>query len=70
MCVHAGVATLSHRHSNRPSHASIDCWWCRCAACVHHGGAGTAAAGLMAGLPTTVVHFFGDQVSWGMAVYR
>lgn len=42
----------------------------RCAACVHHGGAGTAAAGLMAGLPTTVVHFFGDQVSWGMAVYR
>ncbi len=34
----------------------------RCAGCVHHGGAGTTAAGLMAGLPTTVVYFFGDQV--------
>jgi UDP:flavonoid glycosyltransferase YjiC (YdhE family) len=28
---------------------------------VHHGGAGTTAAGLRAGKPTVVVPFFGDQ---------
>jgi UDP:flavonoid glycosyltransferase YjiC (YdhE family) len=28
---------------------------------VHHGGAGTTAAGLKAGKPTIVVPFFGDQ---------
>ncbi|KAI0526750.1 hypothetical protein KFK09_002341 [Dendrobium nobile] len=32
---------------------------------VHHGGAGTTAAGLRAGCPTTVVPFFGDQFFWG-----
>ncbi|CAF3065539.1 unnamed protein product [Rotaria sp. Silwood2] len=31
----------------------------------HHGGAGTTAAGLRAGLPTIVVAFFGDQFFWG-----
>jgi hypothetical protein len=31
-------------------------------AVVHHGGAGTVAAGLRAGKPTGVVPFFGDQV--------
>jgi UDP:flavonoid glycosyltransferase YjiC (YdhE family) len=30
-------------------------------AVVHHGGAGTTAAGLKAGKPTIVVPFFGDQ---------
>ncbi|XP_028551681.1 sterol 3-beta-glucosyltransferase UGT80B1 isoform X1 [Dendrobium catenatum] len=37
----------------------------RCTAVVHHGGAGTTAAGLRAGCPTTVVPFFGDQFFWG-----
>lgn len=37
----------------------------RCAAVVHHGGAGTVAAGLRAACPTTVVPFFGDQPFWG-----
>lgn len=32
---------------------------------VHHGGAGTVAAGLRVGKPTVVVSFFGDQVFWG-----
>ncbi|ORY94249.1 hypothetical protein BCR43DRAFT_496118 [Syncephalastrum racemosum] len=32
---------------------------------VHHGGAGTTAAGLRAGLPTIVKPFFGDQRFWG-----
>jgi sterol 3beta-glucosyltransferase len=35
------------------------------AAVVHHGGAGTTAAGLRAGIPTIVVPFFGDQFYWG-----
>jgi len=42
----------------------------RCCAVVHHGGAGTTAAGLMAGKPTFVVPFFGDQPFWGAACYR
>jgi UDP:flavonoid glycosyltransferase YjiC (YdhE family) len=42
----------------------------RVAAVVHHGGAGTTAAGLRAGLPTVVVPFFGDQPFWGWRVYE
>ncbi|KAG0205563.1 Sterol 3-beta-glucosyltransferase [Mortierella sp. GBA30] len=34
------------------------------AGCVHHGGAGTAAAGLRAGIPTVIKPFFGDQYFW------
>ena len=34
-------------------------------AVVHHGGAGTTAAGLLAGKPTVIVPFFGDQPFWG-----
>ncbi|XP_024030996.1 sterol 3-beta-glucosyltransferase UGT80A2 [Morus notabilis] len=37
----------------------------RCSAVVHHGGAGTTAAGLKAACPTTIVPFFGDQPFWG-----
>jgi UDP:flavonoid glycosyltransferase YjiC (YdhE family) len=42
----------------------------RCSAVVHHGGAGTVAAGLRFGLPTFVVPFFGDQHFWGDVVQR
>ena len=38
------------------------------AAVVHHGGAGTTAAGLRAGRPTVVCPFFGDQAFWGRRV--
>lgn len=38
------------------------------AAVVHHGGAGTTAAGLRAGIPTIVIPFFGDQPFWGRRV--
>ncbi|WP_420456119.1 glycosyltransferase [Rubrivirga sp.] len=41
----------------------------RCAAVVHHGGAGTTAAGLRAGRPTVVVAHFGDQPYWGRRVH-
>jgi UDP:flavonoid glycosyltransferase YjiC (YdhE family) len=40
----------------------------RCRAVCHHGGAGTTAAGLRAGLPTVIVPFFGDQFFWGRIV--
>lgn len=42
----------------------------RCAAVIHHGGAGTTAAGLRAGKPTLVCPFFGDQPFWGRRVYE
>jgi len=42
----------------------------RCSAVVHHGGAGTTAAGLLAGCPTAVIPFFGDQWFWGDACHR
>jgi UDP:flavonoid glycosyltransferase YjiC (YdhE family) len=35
---------------------------------VHHGGAGTTAAGLRAGIPTIVVPFFADQPFWAWRV--
>ncbi|KAL4885393.1 hypothetical protein BJY04DRAFT_134029 [Aspergillus karnatakaensis] len=37
---------------------------------VHHGGAGTTAAGLALGKPTVIVPFFGDQTFWGSIVAR
>lgn len=37
-------------------------------AVVHHGGAGTTAAGLRAGKPTLVIPFGGDQPFWGSRV--
>jgi sterol 3beta-glucosyltransferase len=40
----------------------------RCQAVCHHGGAGTTAAGLRAGLPSVVVPFFGDQFFWGRVI--
>lgn len=40
----------------------------RMAAVVHHGGAGTTAAGLRAGVPSIVIPFFGDQPFWGQRV--
>jgi sterol 3beta-glucosyltransferase len=40
----------------------------RMAAVVHHGGAGTTAAGLRAGVPSMVVPFMGDQPFWGERV--
>jgi sterol 3beta-glucosyltransferase len=37
----------------------------RCAAAVHHGGAGTTHASLAAGTPTLISSVFGDQPFWG-----
>ena len=42
----------------------------RMAAVVHHGGAGTTAAGLRAGIPGVVVPYSNDQFAWGRRVYE
>lgn len=42
----------------------------RVAAAIHHGGAGTTAASLLAGAPTAVVPFAADQLFWGRCVAR
>lgn len=41
----------------------------RVAAVVHHGGAGTTAAGLRAGRPTLICSFIADQPYWGQRVH-
>lgn len=41
----------------------------RMAAVVHHGGAGTTAAALRAGVPSLVCPFFGDQAYWAGRVH-
>lgn len=41
----------------------------RCAAVVHHGGAGTTAAGLRAGVPHVVMPFYFDQPFWARRIY-
>ncbi len=41
----------------------------RMAAVVHHGGAGTTAAGLRAGKPTVICPFIADQPFWGERVF-
>lgn len=33
---------------------------------VHHGGAGTLGASLLAGKPTLIIPFFGDQFLWSI----
>ncbi len=40
----------------------------RCTAVVHHGGAGTTAAGLRSGVPNLVIPFAADQPFWGKRV--
>jgi len=42
----------------------------RMAAVVHHGGVGTTAAELGAGLPSILTPFFGDQPCWGRRVFE
>ena len=39
------------------------------AAIMHHGGAGTTAAALRAGIPSIIAPFFGDQPFWGQRIH-
>lgn len=40
----------------------------QCKVVMHHGGAGTTAAGLYAGVPTIISPFFGDQYFWAQRI--
>jgi sterol 3beta-glucosyltransferase len=42
----------------------------RMAAVVHHGGAGTTAAGLRAGVPSVIIPSGMDQFAWGRRVFE
>ena len=42
----------------------------RCAAIVHHGGAGTTQSSLLAGRPSVVVAHMADQFFWGAEMRR
>lgn len=46
----------------------FDALFPRMAAVVHHGGLGTTATGLRAGVPNVIIPFFGDQALWGRRV--
>lgn len=67
-----GWGGLSNRdlpdHVYKLDAAPHDWLFPRMAAVVHHGGCGTTAAGLRAGVPTVVVPFFADQPFWGWRV--
>ncbi|MCG8350002.1 MAG: glycosyltransferase [Chloroflexales bacterium] len=68
----SGWGGLSHSNLPETVHmiSSIPHSWLfpRMAAVVHHGGAGTTAAGLRAGVPAVIVPFMGDQAFWGRRV--
>lgn len=51
-------------------HAPHDWLFPRVSAVVHHGGAGTTAAGLRAGKPTVICPFLVDQPFWGRLVFE
>lgn len=52
------------------SSAPHDWLFPRVSAVVHHGGAGTTAAGLKAGRPTLICPIFADQPLWGEIVFQ
>jgi len=64
-----GMGGMALEHA--PAHVCViegaphDWLFPQMAAVVHHGGAGTMAAGLRAGKPTVICPFFGDQPFWG-----
>ncbi len=51
---------------------AVEHYWLfqRCSAVVHHGGAGTTAAALRAGLPSVVVPHMMDQYAWGRTIHE
>lgn len=51
-------------------HAPHDQLFPLMSAAVHHGGAGTTAAAVRAGIPSVIVPFFGDQPFWASCLNR
>ncbi|MFD4431622.1 trehalase-like domain-containing protein [Nocardia sp. NPDC058497] len=61
-CIDAEVAVVDY-----VDHAEV---LPRCVAAVHHGGAGTTAAALRAGVPQVICSVQADQPYWGQALQR
>jgi len=51
-------------------HAPHDWLFPRMAVAVHHGGAGTIAAAVRAGIPSVIVPFYGDQPFWARCLQK
>jgi len=71
--LHSGSARLvSHDDAWVHAVGSVPHGWLlpRMAGVVHHGGAGTTAAALRAGVPQAVVAHIGDQPYWGRRVWE
>ncbi|MBL8131750.1 MAG: glycosyltransferase family 1 protein [Anaerolineae bacterium] len=72
--IHSGWAGL--KGENLPPNVHLlhgaphDWLFPRMAAVIHHGGAGTTAAGLRAGIPSGVVAHIGDQPYWGRRLHE
>ncbi len=67
------LSSVQHLASERAFFIrSVDHSWLlpQCVAAVHHGGAGTTAASLEAGIPTVICSVFADQPFWGARVTR
>lgn len=64
------VGTDLPKHVFQIDSAPFDWLFPRMAALVHHGGMGTTAAGLRAGVPAIVVPFTADQPFWGRRIYQ
>ena len=62
------VADTMYSHAYMVSNVPHDRILPLVSAAIHHGGAGTTAASLRAGLPTTIMPFLGDQPFWGRRV--
>jgi len=68
--VHAAGLNRADLIQRRGQYAAPHGWlYPRMAAVVHHGGAGTIAAGLHAGVPTVVVPHMADQPFWGQRIH-
>ncbi|CAA0088883.1 O-mycaminosyltylonolide 6-deoxyallosyltransferase [Zhongshania aliphaticivorans] len=70
-----GWGGLTSQANNNPNVLVIDAaphdWlFPRVALAVHHGGAGTTAATIKAGIPSVVVPFFGDQPFWAWRLQK
>jgi sterol 3beta-glucosyltransferase len=64
-----GVKTSSSTDVLYVDSAPHDWLLAHCHTVIHHGGAGTTAAGLRAGIPNIVLPFMADQPFWGRRVH-
>lgn len=68
----SGIGDMEAGNNNLICLKSIPYDWLfpQVAAVIHHGGAGTLASALRAGVPSIVIPFVADQPFWGQQVYN